>query len=449
MKWQFLLAFGMLAVAWLAAIFPAAIPVLLVAAAGAALFVRSPAAAISAVLLATVLGEFARIPLGGVSVLPVDVLAPAVFLAWLATKCSRREPIRLNRSGWLLLGFWLAALISIILGSAELARDQLLAAAQHFIRFVSISSLFFVARDLRPAAQKILAVFAATGLLLSLSGFVILHFFYDFSKSGLAQLGWDPHIGRLTAAWLDPNFLAGGLAFILGLLGAQFLLLEKSKTRWLWQAGYLAAAGIIFAAFLLTYSRSGLLAFGMTGLVLGLLRSRALLAAGIGAAVLGLAISPRLQERVGELVQSAASIGSASQEVLDPTAALRVASWREGIRIFEANPVFGVGYGAYAAHQNFVAGRSNAATGSDWSLLTVAATTGSVGTLLFLAWLASLAGDGFAGRKKPAGLGFLAGLAGLLIHSIFVNSLLFPPILLFLVVAGGLAAPVAETRKPH
>jgi len=397
---------------------------------------RWPFFGIATAILVTLGGEFARIQIGGLSLLPLDLLAPAVLGIWALKKVVQKENWQLDAIGGWLIAFWGVAALSLAWNMPELSIGELQEAALHLIRFVSISGLIFVVRDAVHAEcerENVLKVLLLASALLALSGFVLMRLLPDFAEAGLAGLGWDPHIGRLTASWLDPNFAGGAFAFFLAFAGARFLHTKKAFE----QAVLIGLAGILLVALLLTFSRSGLLAFGVAGLILGALRSRSLLIAGIVLGILGTSLSPRLQERLGELAQSAASLGDTSQQVLDPTAQLRVDSWHEGWRIFTENPVIGVGYGAYASAQTFSDSESHAATGSDSSILNVAATTGAVGLLAFLGLLFSIFQKAWQQRMSWAGLGLLAGGSGLLVHAVFVNSLFFAPLLLYFFVGVG------------
>ena len=410
-------------------------PQLIFAVAGAGIFVlfalRFPTFGLAATIIAAFAGEFGRVELGGISFLLLDLIAPAVLMLWLTRKFLAKEKIELDAVTGSLLIFWAVGILSLLLGSAGLASADFKLALLYFLRFVGISGLIFVARDLtKKETEQVFLTLILGGILFAVAGFVLFQILPDFTKAGLTELGWDPHVGRLTSTFLDPNFAAGAFAFLLALLGGRFLR-EKNSGR---QVLILTSAGIFGAALLLTFSRSGLLALGVSGLVLGIFGNRRILLAGILVAMLGVAGSPRLAERVGEFSQSVESLGTASQQVLDPTAQLRVNSWNEGWRIFAEKPLLGVGFGAYKFHQNFSAADSHAATGSDASLLNVAATTGISGLAIFGIFLWNLAAAHFRAKNW----GFLAACAGLLVHSIFVNSLFFAPLALIFFVSAGL-----------
>ncbi|MCF7846236.1 MAG: O-antigen ligase family protein, partial [Candidatus Peribacteraceae bacterium] len=313
----------------------------------------------------------------------------------------------------------------------ELSPSEFHFALLYLVRFIGISGILMVTRDLtKKQSEKAFWVLISSSVLFALAGFALFQILPDFTEAGLTELGWDPHIGRLTSTFLDPNFAAGLFAFLLALLGGRFLREKKAKLK-IWT---LLAAFALGAGLLLTFSRSGLLALGVSGLVLGIFVNRRILVAGAFIVLLGIASSPRLAERIGELAQSVESLGGESQQTLDPTAQLRFDSWSEGWRIFEENSLIGVGFGAYKFHQDFSAEDSHAATGSDSSLLNIAAMTGTLGFLVFGILLWNLASAAWHSKNW----GFLAGISGLLVHSIFVNSLLFAPIAAIFFVSAGL-----------
>ena len=394
------------------------------------LFFRLPLIGIIATLLAAFAGEFTRIEISGISFLALDLIAALTIATWLLRKLLKKEKLMLDRVSGSLFAFWIVALLSLLFGCAELSFAEFQFSLLHLLRFFGVSGLLFVARDCtKKDTPKISNALIFGGVLFALIGFALFQALPDFTEAGLTELGWDPHIGRLTSTFLDPNFAGGAFAILLAIVGGRFLR-EKKIER---QSFMLLIAGILGLALILTFSRSALLATGFAGLVLGIFGDRRILIAIVVVAVLGIASSPRLAERIGELTQSIESFGGESQQVLDPTARLRVDSWDEGWRIFKEKPILGTGFGTYTFHQHFTSEDSHAASGSDASLLNVAATTGILGFVVFGIFLWNLTVVTF--REKN--WGFLAALAGLLVHSIFVNSLFFAPIAaIFFITAG-------------
>ncbi|MCF7836248.1 O-antigen ligase family protein [Candidatus Gracilibacteria bacterium] len=437
-KNKFVLSLAILALATLSVWYPALIFITIGAIILVIFALRSPTVGITTALLAATFGEFGRIEFGEISFLILDLVAPIVLAIWFFRKLADKEKIPLDWLSGSLFAFWAVGILSLLFGFTELSTAEFKFALLHFLRFVGISGMLLVARDLgKKEAHLVLNVTILSGVILALAGFALLHLLPDFTEAGLTELGWDPHIGRLTSTFLDPNFAGGVFAFLLAILGGRFLQ-ERKLNR---QILFSGLAGILGIALFLTFSRSALLAVGIAGLVLGIFGDRRIFIGILVLGILGVTTSGRLQERLGEFTKSVGSISDESQQVLDDTAQLRVDSWRESWQIFAEKPILGIGFGAYKFHQNFSGEDSHAANGSDASLLNVAATTGILGLGVFGIFLWNLALISW--RKKE--WGFLAALAGLLVHSIFVNSLFFAPIALLLFTIGGTAA----TKSPQ
>src|SRR3989344_1944707 len=111
------------------------------------------------------------------------------------------------------------------------------------------------------------------------------------------------------------------------------------------------------------------------------------------------------------------------------SASFRINTWTEGWQLFEKHPFLGVGFNAYRyaireydlTDEQF--SKSHGSGSNDSSLLSVLATTGLVGILSYFLFLNSI-------RRN-----LMPAVLGLLFHSFFSNSLFFPPILLWLILA--------------
>ena len=208
----------------------------------------------------------------------------------------------------------------------------------------------------------------------------------------------------------------------------------------------------LLLALTLTYSRSAYLSFIVgTGLI-GLLKSRKLLFGALIACLLLISFSDRAQERINNLYYSAKSIiTQEATELPDATARLRVDSWQNTLIIIKDHPILGVGYNAFGFAQRrygFVDQiETHSSTGSDSSLLTILATTGILGFSAYLWIIVIFFISSLKNKQNPLAMGFLAGTCGLLIHSIFVNSLLFSPFLIFFYTATGLILTPQKTPK--
>jgi len=188
-----------------------------------------------------------------------------------------------------------------------------------------------------------------------------------------------------------------------------------------------------------------------------LFRDPKIILVGIVVASLGLATSERAQKRVGELAGTMASVVLRDTDEVDATAKLRVQSWQRSFGLWQKYPVLGIGYNTYrfrGAEEGVVDEKFFSAGGSDSTLLTVLVTTGVFGLLAFLWFYLDLWIRNFVRwRQAPRTLsflsggelylGFVAGWTAILVHSVFVNSLLFPLIFMPIMVV----AAVLQSRN--
>ena len=112
------------------------------------------------------------------------------------------------------------------------------------------------------------------------------------------------------------------------------------------------------------------------------------------------------------------------------SASFRINTWQQGLDIFYHSPLLGVGFNNYQyalkqfnlADENFL--NSHGSTSNDSSLLFVLATTGILGLFAFSLFIFFLI---------KSNLVSFTVITVLIIHSIFNNSLFYPPILLSII----------------
>lgn len=256
-----------------------------------------------------------------------------------------------------------------------------------------------------------------------------LQLFFLPSLAGFVRNGWDPHIDRMVSTWLDPNFL--GIFFVVFLPIFLYWMPHKVSaiTRIFWLFFAVVAIG-------LTESRSSYLALLVAGLCCGIIW------------VFSSKISGNWKKAIVPGTVLLVIIFSGSITLLrerayqvffhDPTIALRAESYRAVWRfLVSPNMLFGVGYNAYqfvAAREGVISDFSmHSRAGSDNSIFTILVTTGVVGALLFFAPM--LLGVVFHVRRwffthDFTSLIFLWATIALLVHAQFVNSLLYPHVLI-------------------
>jgi len=381
-------------------------------------------------------GMLLRLNLGGTGLLPHDLLLPLYALSWLFWRVLIVR--HLPRGGRFLLpavGFLVIGLVGYFFSHKLLPKEILLSFA-HWMRFFSMIIFAWSTGDIfkNHYHQYWRGVIGISALVIVL-GFVQYFVVPDigtWSKAGQ----WDPHIGRLLGTWMDPNFMAGFIAFWLSL----------SMGIWYSSKGVKSFFMTIFVALLamalsLTFSRSGYLSAGVGLVFFFLFRDWRVLVAGALMGVVGVTVimnndQSRLYKRVNGAVTSAKSLILSSTDEVDPTANLRLQSWQKSLELWKKSPVVGIGFSTYrykAAAAGVVEEGYFSAGGSDSSLLNVLITSGILGFLCYCLWLFILFWKQFSTyitTKNSAALGWAAGLIALSAHSFFVNSLLDPFIML-------------------
>lgn len=409
-----------------------------------------------------VAGQLIRVPLpfGEGGILVSDVVTGLVLLSWIFKKLVLKEKFSIPPLTLPILGFAAISIISLLLNSAELTLQELLTSGFYIIRWIEYAGIYFVVRDIMSNKnnktelldilnmEKFIFGFLATGFIISILGFIQLQVFPDFSP--MAQYGWDPHQGRLLSTWFDPNFLGGFLILVL-LVCVNIILLywkdEKPNARdVLVYTSVLLVTPIIFIAFILTYSRSSYAAFFLAIIVniilyifIGSRKGKLIKILLVGAMVLLVSatvavVFPRAQERI----QGARNI--------DVTAQARIESWKQAWQSIEDNYIIGVGYNTLRYTRNISTSTLHSASGTDSSLLTIWLTTGIIGLIAYLVLLSSIFKKSFfafynknnSRATRALGLSLLASMIALLVHSMFVNSLLYPHIMLSLWILLGL-----------
>ena len=397
-------------------------------------------------LLLLIPGLLARISLGGSGVLATDLLVPIFAVLWIGKKIIFNE--KFQRCDWFGAGiaFVSVAIVTWLIGAWDLAISAKILSAAYFIRILTMLIVGWSASEYfgekiqitknkdQSSKEFFFKRFFLISSVVILLGFVQFYFIPDISKFS-TEGGWDPHTGRLLGTWLDPNYLAGFLGFLLPIIAGVWY----RKRNYL----LLLLGGIALVALFLTFSRSGYLA-AMIGLgMFFFLRDWKIILLAILIAGLGLASNERAQKRVGELTGTMASIVLQDTAEIDPTAKLRIQNWIKSIDLWKKYPITGIGYNTYrwrAAEEGVVDENYFSAGGADGTHLTVLVTTGILGTLIYLWFLGTLFWRPIYRWWKSRDerqLGFAMGLLSLIIHSIFVNSLFFPLIFLPVIIIAG------------
>ncbi|TRZ78705.1 hypothetical protein D4R87_00030 [bacterium] len=375
-------------------------------------------------------GQLVRIPIFGKIFLVSDIVIIG-FLAWriFVTKDILRKMLinYLFIPTALFVGF---SVLSLAIAARSIGVGKALLAGLYLGRWLLYILTAFALADFPNKNKTRDTVFwgiIASALILAILGFFQLAIFPDFAF--MVKYGWDPHQGRLLSTWFDPNFLAGFFAIALAFISAKILYCcKKNKDFWL----MMGLGGIIYLAAILTYSRSGYMALLTVFITLCFLRfSPRFFAYGIVLALATLLIFPRSYQRMMDA------------SIVDATTQMRIESWDDTREIIKEHTLFGVGFNTLQ-WQWSTEKPDHAQFGSDSSLLTIWATTGIFGLFAFLWILWIIAHDKLRilwsctdVSDKIFAMGSFAAILALLVHSTFVNSLLYPHIAIMIWLIAG------------
>lgn len=404
-------------------------------------FFRQPWIGLLVLIFSIVPGQLLRIsigPRGGTAILLIDIVTAIFIAAWIFRKLLHEQKITPSAFGVPLLAFLAIGLLSLVQGAAVLYDaigfdlKQYIIGGLYLGRLIMYSLTFFAARDLMMGEKDVKRAWhwlSAATILVAVAGFIQFVVYPDFTSMAI-KYGWDPHIGRLLSTWFDPNFVGGFFAVIALIALSVFLYQKQFTTK--------AILGVMFLvlvyALILTYSRSGYLALAIGLLAIGVWKFRRILLAMLVLGLLLGAIFPRSLDRITDGFN------------FDATAQKRIVSWQHGISVLARYPLLGTGYNLIAPIQDEMGlvGEFdiNNRAGFENSLLTVLVAMGIPGLLVFVWLWLKILGQAFilasncylSNWGRGFSLGVFAGLLGLVVHSLFINSLLFVLIYLPLMV---------------
>lgn len=371
-------------------------------------------------LLSIIAGQLIRIPLSVFGALTIsDIFVGITLISGAFYLFTFKKSAKLDTSTFLPAAFFsLIAVASNVLAFSSFKASEVAVSSMFLTRFISYFAISQIAANFikKEEVTNWLQVLLLVGTGFALLGFAQIIIFPNLLF--LTDYGWDPHDARLTSTFLDPNFAGGMLVIILAFSLSLFL--NNRKTL------FFVLSLVSFTAIILTFSRSSYLAAATTLVVIGVLKSPKILAIFLVLFLVSFLLIGQVKARI---------IGAIT---FDQTAKARVESWQKAIIIAKDYPILGVGFNTYRFAQakagffpldNPEGGHSGA--GSDSSILLVLATTGVIGTAAYIFLLFKIITK-FAKNAKVSALhlGALSMTIGLLVHSQFVNSLLFPQIML-------------------
>ncbi len=172
--------------------------------------------------IAIVLGQLGRLPLSisSIGILVSDLLIPWIVLLWFSKQLILGRPLPQTRFGLPIFLFLTLASLSLILQTPFLPLGESLQAGFYLVRLMSYFLFFFVCVHAfkqvgEEALPRHMRLLLWTAFFLGVTGVIQFLLVPDFRF--MAELGWDPHIGRLLGTWYDPNYIAGFFSVVIGL----------------------------------------------------------------------------------------------------------------------------------------------------------------------------------------------------------------------------------------
>lgn len=358
------------------------------------------------------LGQLLRIDTGFNFVLPInDCFIIVLCFVWIFRKIIKKDSIIIDevfKAGLIFIGI---AALSLIIKYPTSPLSDFLIGILYLARWVVYLFLYLLLINEKIEEKKIIkSIFLAIGLI-SLIGIIQYLFLPDLSF--LVINNWDPHINRLTAPFLDPVYT--GAIQVIFLIFLISYLWEQKKSLFHY---FLLSFSYINLS--LTYSRASYIYFLFAMIGISVIKRSIKFCLFI----LLLCIFTYL------ILPKATSYGTKLER--NETAYARLINWKNGFNIWLENPLIGVGFNLIKRVQinknyiySFDASKNHAGSGLDSSIIFIMATTGIVGLFFYLNFIKTLIKKALLNINNYAGLTLMMVVLGLLIHSLFANSLFY------------------------
>lgn len=371
-------------------------------------------------------GEIFRFQLGdNIAVSLMDVTVGFIVLFWITRLLKQKKLDSIFKSSLAKPIFIFAGLgfISLLLGSTKLNQKEFIVSFLYLLRWISYALIYFVVKDFDSKFKKKILIFMIiAGSIILAAGY--LQFFLYSNLRNLYYLGWDDHLYRLFSSFFDPNF--AGTILVLNFILFLGVFLNKIKRR---DKKIIIALAILIVfnlpAVFLTFSRSAflMLIFSSSAFFTTINKKRLILALSIILIFFVILSSKNFYIENMNLFRIASTTA-------------RIESYQNAAKIIQDNFFFGVGFNSYRYAQlrygfreKIGAKTSHADAGTDNSFLFVMATTGLFGLVAYLyIWFRVMV----LSSEKILSIILISSLIGLFVNAMFVNSLFFPSVMLWL-----------------
>lgn len=369
------------------------------------------------------LGQLTRLSLGSTATVYIhDIVIILILSSWFVSKRKRLYSVGKDPLLRPIIYFVGACLLSLIVNSTHLGLIELSLSSLYLWRFAAYGSLYFVVSDLVKSkhvkAETIQKCLIVAGIGVSVGG--LIQYAYFPSLRSMTLFGWDPHEYRVFGTLLDSGYT--GILLVLTLIVA----IHRWRLPFISSPVSFIALSVTYVAMALTYSRSSYVAF-IAGLGMYSTLKRSWIEITVAMVLLGITI-PILPR------PSPTSEGVKLERT--STVNARVVNYEESLGIIAGHPLFGIGFNTlryYKRDNNLVPfnewEQNHAAAGLDNSLLFVGATTGIIGFTAYLyLWIKIVQYT----ATQSARLATLPSIVAVLIHSLFLNTLFYPWVMIWM-----------------
>ncbi|MBU1327256.1 O-antigen ligase family protein [Patescibacteria group bacterium] len=374
--------------------------------------------------ISLLVGNIIKIGIGGDASLYIHDVVLLLLVSAFSLQQYRKGVRAIPRLAWYVLGFAAIAICSLVLNARRFTSVESGQSLLYLVRWLLYASLYWITAFSQYPSLWLTGLYGA-GMGVAVLGFLQLWLYPDLRN--LYYLGWDPHFRRMFSTLLDPNFtgIIIVLTFFLGLL----LYPRIAKKAWI-----VLGEAILVIALLTTYSRSSFLAFGL-GIAALVLWQKAWRCGALLLAVFAAGVILMSGQTEGQRLTRSAS------------AYARIGNWTKTIALVKKSPIVGYGFNTL----RFVRGEetngadsaipSRAGSGVDNSILFLLATTGIVGAVYYLWLLCRMV-------RLASHPSVSASFVAILVHSMFVNSLFYPWVMIWMwIVIGVRERELAPRQK--
>lgn len=360
------------------------------------------------------LGQLGTIPfVGGVNLYLQDIVICLMIVVAIVRHglVNKLLTLRLTRPISLFAVFGIISLIVNASGYPALVTAK---GSLYLLRWIAYAAMYGVIVVSPLPSRFWIGWLASFGIALSVIG--LAQFFVYPDLRNLWYLGWDPHYYRVFATLLDPNYVGILLVLALCILGYCYYRFLRMRV---WIS---LVSGLVALALLLTYSRSSYLAFfAALGVVVVRLRQWK---AGLFLTLCVLLAIVYVPKPGGDTL---------ALDRYDSTVS-RIQNWGQTITRISERPVFGFGFNVvpFLGKDEAAALPDRSGAGIDSSILFVGVTTGLVGLVSYLWLIAEQVTLTKRSKNSALTTAFYASFAALVVHSLFVNSLFYPWVMVWM-----------------